>query len=63
MDTWNVFTTIDVLIATIGAVGIATVFIVFNSAASKTYSNEIAELLRKSTNETQEETETEINAQ
>ena len=62
MDTWNIFTTIDILIATIGVAGIATVFIVFNSAASKTYSNEIAELLHKVT-ETQEDTETETNAQ
>ena len=41
METWNLFTTHDLLVAVIGIIGILSVFIVFGSATSKVNKREV----------------------
>ena len=41
METWNLFTSNDIVVAVLGILGIASVFVVFGSATSKVNKREV----------------------
>ena len=41
METWNIFSTTDLLVAVVGIIGISTVFIVFGTATKKVNKREV----------------------